>query len=238
MSGHDPRRALVVRGGWEGHDPVGATNRFIPVLRDAGFVVDVVDDLAVYDDADRIDRADLIVHCWSMGSLTDDQETNLVAAVRNGTVFAGWHGGIIGTNVSNPAYLRMVGGRFLFHPQGFHDYTVVVDPAPVEDGEITAGLEDFTVHTEQYWVLSDSHSTVLATSVFEPATDSEWAEPVTMPVTWTRRWGAGRVFVCTLGHQVTDFDVPETAAVISRGLLWAARGAQAASGGDQRAMRL
>ncbi|MGO2050254.1 MAG: ThuA domain-containing protein [Microbacterium sp.] len=42
-------------------------------------------------------------------------------------------------------------------------------------------------------------------------------------MTWTRRWGAGRVFVCTLGHQVSDFDVPETAAMITRGLLWAAR---------------
>lgn len=223
MSGEKTRRALVVRGGWDGHDPVGTTERFLPVLRDAGFIVDVVDDLAVYDDADRIAAADLTVHCWSMGGLTAEQEANLVTAVRNGTGFAGWHGGVIGTNVENPAYLRMVGGRFLFHPQGFHDYTVVVDPAPAGDGEITVGLEDFTVHTEQYWVLSDSHSRVLARSVFEATPDSEWAESVTMPVTWTRRWGAGRVFVCTLGHQVADFDVPETATMISRGLLWAAR---------------
>ena len=131
------RRALVVRGGWDGHDPVGATDRFIPALRDAGFAVETADELAVYDDADRISAADLIVHCWSMGTLTGDQEANLVAAVRAGTGFAGWHGGIIGTNVSNAAYLRMVGGRFLFHPAGFHDYTVTIDPAPVADGEIT-----------------------------------------------------------------------------------------------------
>lgn len=223
MSGGETRRALVVRGGWDGHDPVGSTERFIPGLREAGFGVDIAEDLSVYDDAERIASADLIVHCWSMGALTGDQEANLVAAVRGGTGFAGWHGGIIGTNVANPAYLRMVGGRFLFHPDGFHDYTVSIDPAPAADGEITHSLEDFTVHTEQYWVLSDSHSTVLASSVFEATTDSEWAEPVGMPVTWTRRWGAGRVFVCTLGHQVADFHVPETAAMISRGLLWAAR---------------
>lgn len=223
MSEVETRRALVVRGGWDGHDPVGTTERFIPALREAGFAVDAVDDLAVYDDAERIGAADLIVHCWSMGGLTADQETNLVAAVRAGTGFAGWHGGIIGTNVANPAYLRMVGGRFLFHPPGFHDYTVNVDPAPAQDGEITRGLEDFTVHTEQYWILSDDHNAVLAGTVFEPTTDSEWSEPVSMPVTWTRRWGSGRVFVCTLGHQVSDFDVPETAAMISRGLLWAAR---------------
>ncbi len=223
MSDDVMRRALVVRGGWDGHDPVGATERFIPTLREAGFVVDVAEELTVYDDAERISSADLIVHCWSMGALTDAQEENLVAAVRAGTGFAGWHGGIIGTNVSNAAYLRMVGGRFLFHPKGFVDYAVTIDPAPATDGEITAGLGDFTVHTEQYWILSDSHNTVLASAVFAPTPDSEWTEPVRMPVTWTRRWGAGRVFVCTLGHQVADFDVPETAAMIDRGLLWAAR---------------
>lgn len=224
MNGGETRRALVVRGGWDGHDPIGTTERFIPGLREAGFLVEVGEDLSVYEDAERIASADLIVHCWSMGTLTSDQEANLVAAVRAGTGFAGWHGGIIGTNVANPAYLRMVGGRFLFHPQGFEDYTVAIDPAPEADGEITAGLEHFTVHTEHYWVLSDSHSTVLASSVFTPTPDSEWSEPVGMPVTWTRRWGQGRVFVCTLGHRVEDFDVPATAAMISRGLLWAARG--------------
>ncbi|WP_194420585.1 ThuA domain-containing protein [Microbacterium abyssi] len=217
------RTALVVRGGWDGHDPVGATERFIPALRDAGFRVEIADDLAVYDEAARVASFDLVMHCWSGGILTADQESNIVAAVRSGTGFAGWHGGIIGTNVSNPAYLRMVGGRFLYHPEGFQEYTVTIDPAPTTDGEITEGLADFKVCTEQYWVLSDSHSTVLARSVFDATADSEWQEPVSMPVTWTRRWGAGRVFVCTLGHRVADFDVPETATMIRRGLLWAAR---------------
>ncbi|WP_144792906.1 ThuA domain-containing protein [Microbacterium paludicola] len=222
-AGASTRTALVVRGGWKGHDPVGTTERFIPALRSAGFIVSVAEDLAVYDDAERITATDLIVHCWSMGSLTAPQEANLVAAVRAGTGFAGWHGGVIGTNVANPAYLRMVGARFLHHPDGFVDHTIRIDPAPTADAEITAGLQDFRVCTEHYWVLSDSHSIELAHSVFEPAPESEWAEPVRMPVTWTRRWGAGRVFVCTLGHQVSDFDVPETAEMIRRGLLWAAR---------------
>ena len=75
------------------------------------------------------------------------------------------------------------------------------------------------MHTEQYWVLFDSYSTVLASTVFDATPEAEWSEPVTMPVTWTRRWGAGGVFVCTLGHQVSDFDVPETATMITRGLL-------------------
>lgn len=219
----DQRLALIVRGGWEGHDPVGATERFIPLLIEAGFAIDIAEDLAVYDDAPRVASADLILHCWSGGSLTASQERTLVGAVRAGTGFAGWHGGIIGTNVMNAAYLRMVGGRFLYHPDGFQDYTVTITQSPARDGDITAGLEQFAVHTEQYWILADSHNTVLAETVFEPAEDTEWTEPVPMPVTWTRRWGMGRVFVCTLGHRLADFDVPETTTMIHRGLLWAAR---------------
>ncbi|MFF2371625.1 ThuA domain-containing protein [Agromyces sp. NPDC058110] len=220
-AGPATRRALVVRGGWEGHHPIGATERFIPVLLADGFEVTVAEDLAVYDDASAVAGFDLVVHCWSGGALTLEQEANLVAAVRAGTGFAGWHGGVIGTNVANAAYLRMVGGRFLYHPEGFQDYTVHLGDEPARDGELIAGLDDFDVTTEQYWVFSDAWNTVLATSVF-PA-DSDGNGPVEMPVTWTRRWGDGRVFVCTLGHRVEDFDVPQTAAMIERGLLWAAR---------------
>jgi type 1 glutamine amidotransferase len=31
------------------------------------------------------------------------------------------------------------------------------------------------------------------------------------------------VFVTTLGHRMADFDVPETDALITRGLAWASR---------------
>ena len=32
-------RALVVRGGWEGHDPTGTTDSFVPFLERSGFEV-------------------------------------------------------------------------------------------------------------------------------------------------------------------------------------------------------
>lgn len=216
------RRALVVRGGWEGHDPVGCTEVFIPRLRRAGFEVTVAEDLAVYEDAALLAATDLVVHSWSGGELTPLQESTLVTAVEAGTGFAGWHGGVIGTNVANARYLRMVGGRFLWHPEGFQDFTVRIAAAPDRDGRITEGIEDFDVVTEHYWVLADGLNTVLATSVLAPTGD-QWDEPVEFPVVWTRRWGAGRVFVCTLGHRVADLQVPQTARIVERGLQWAAR---------------
>ncbi|WP_328952423.1 ThuA domain-containing protein (plasmid) [Streptomyces sp. NBC_00184] len=216
------RNALVVRGGWEGHDPVGCTRMFIPRLERAGFDVSVAEDLSVYEDADLLAATDLVVHSWSGGELTPLQETTLVSAVEAGTGFAGWHGGVIGTNVAAARYLRMVGGRFLWHPDGFQDFTVRITALPERDGQITQGIEDFDVLTEHYWVLTDTLNTVLATSVLSPD-GGQWDEPVEFPVVWTRRWGAGRVFVCTLGHRVADLEVPQTAKMVERGLVWAAR---------------
>ncbi|MER6976329.1 ThuA domain-containing protein [Streptomyces carpinensis] len=217
------RKALVVRGGWEGHDPVGCTEVFMPYLERAGFDVSVSEDLTVYDDMDRLAATDLVVHSWSGGELSAKQEANLVGAVEAGTGFAGWHGGVIGTNVGNARYLRMVGGRFLWHPDGFQEFTVRVAASPDRDGEITKGIEDYGVVTEHYWVLTDALNTVLATSVLTPSTGGQWDVPVEFPVVWTRRWGAGRVFICTLGHRVADLEVPQTATIVGRGLEWAAR---------------
>jgi len=43
-----------------------------------------------------------------------------------------------------------------------------------------------------------------------------------MPAVWTRPWGKGRVFACSLGHVAADFDVPAAREIVRRGLLWAA----------------
>jgi type 1 glutamine amidotransferase len=154
-----------------------------------------------------------------MGEMTKEQEAALVGAVEGGVGFAGWHGGIIGTCVKNEAYLRMVGGLFIWHPQGFVKHRIQI----TGDDPIVEGLQDFEVDTEHYWVLTDGLNRVLATSVQTPEPGDPWHEPVSMPVTWTRQWGKGRVSVCTLGHTVADVLKPPTLAMIRRGMRWAAR---------------
>lgn len=51
MAGEHGRRALVVRGGWEGHSPVQATELFVPFLEKHGFEVHRADSPAPYADA-------------------------------------------------------------------------------------------------------------------------------------------------------------------------------------------
>jgi len=217
-----PRRALVVRGGWEGHSPVEATERFIPFLEESGFSVDIWDGPDAYADRQLLAAADLVLQCYTQGEATDEQVTNLSDAVRAGTGLAGWHGGVVDSFRGSPDYLHLTGGQWAAHPGGFVDYEVqVVDER--RDHPVVEGLDRWKHHTEQYWCLTDDLNDVLATSRFEATRDTPWREDLVVPAVWTRQWGAGRVFVSTIGHKLEDLDVPEVRTLTERGLLWAAR---------------
>lgn len=222
MSHQTTRRALVVRGGWDGHCPVEATERFIPYLEDHGFVVDVKEDLDVYLDAERLAATDLVVQCWSMGEITDAQVLGLAAAVEAGTGLAGWHGGICASFPGSADYLQLVGGQFATHPGGVKEHEIVISPDRA-DHPVVAGLTRWTQTTEQYWVLTDSLDDVLATTRHRADDTTPWRKDCVCPVVWTRQWGRGRVFVSTIGHSPRDLDQPSVRTLTERGLLWASR---------------
>ncbi|MEU6853766.1 ThuA domain-containing protein [Actinacidiphila alni] len=221
-AGQEPpaRRALVVRGGWEGHSPTAITDLFIPFLKDHGFTVETAQTLDVYADRELMAATDLVLQCWTMGEISGEQTRGLVEAVRAGTGLAGWHGGIVDSFRGDVDYQFLTGGQFLMHPPGFHDHRVHPLPARA-DHPVIAGLGDFEVHTEQYWLATDPDIEVLATTTFPPGEGRDRA--VEMPAVWIRKQGAGRVFVSTIGHKADDFDVPEVRALTERGLLWASR---------------
>lgn len=229
MANGTRRDALVVRGGWEGHIPVEATEEFLPFLESHGFAVDVRTSLDVYTDAERMAAADLVVQCWSRGEITKEQVDGLAAAVRAGTGFAGWHGGIVAAFLGSRAYHHLTGGVFLQHPGGFVDHKLTVVPERA-DHEIVAGIGSVALYTEKYWVLTDAYVDVLATVTFPPDVhgdgpdgETPWRTAVTVPAVWTRQWGAGRVFVSTVGHKLDDLRVPEIRTLTERGMRWAAR---------------
>jgi type 1 glutamine amidotransferase len=216
------RRALVVRGGWDGHVPVEATDRFVPVLEKQGFGVTVSDTLDSYLDADAMAATDLVVNCWTMGVITNEQSRGLSAAVAAGTGLAGWHGGIVDAFRDAASYQLMTGGQFVHHPRGFVEYEVEFVPERSHH-PIVAGLSPFSITTEQYYVHVDETNDVLATTRYVDDPDIPDLAGRVMPITWTRPWGAGKVFVTTIGHKLDDFDVPQVDAMIERGFAWASR---------------
>ena len=63
------RNALVVRGGWDGHQPIEATDLFIPFLEENGFTVRIEESPAVYADAEYMASVDLILQCNTMSTI-------------------------------------------------------------------------------------------------------------------------------------------------------------------------
>lgn len=212
----------MVRGGWEGHQPVRSSEVVIPFLRSLDFDVTVSESLRVYADATVMDELDLVVQCWSNGVLTADEQEGLIGAVGGGTGFAGWHGGVIATFREADAYHYMVGGQFVCHPGGFVDYDVdiVTDRG---DHPVTRGLDTFSINTEQYWCHVDLGNDVLATTTFTGAHGAPETAGITMPVVWTRQHRKGRVFISTLGHFAEELALPPVRALTLRGVAWAAR---------------
>lgn len=234
MGATGKKTALVVRGGWDGHQPVEATDLFIPHLLEHGFEVRIEDSPKVYADSDYMSGVDLVMQCMTMSTIEAAEVAGLRAAVEAGTGLAGWHGGIADSYRDCADYLQLIGGQFACHPAKHVDertgeqsdhylpYRVNVLPQAAEH-PITAGIGDFDLVTEQYWVLSDSLNDVLATTTV-PARDFDpWHREIVSPAIWTRQWGRGRIFVSTPGHRVEVLKDPNVRTMIERGLLWASR---------------
>jgi len=213
------KRALIVRGGWDGHEPKECADIFAPLLAERGFDVEVSDALDVYADEEKMRALSLVVPVWTMGTIEKEELTGLLEAVRSGVGIAGWHGGMGDAFRMNCIYQFMVGGQWVAHPDGITDYRVnIVD----HQDPITKGLDDFDMKSEQYYMHVDPSNEVLATTTFDPES-APWVKGCVMPVVWKRMWGKGRVFYSSLGHVARDFDVPEVREIQIRGMMWAAR---------------
>ncbi len=213
------KSALLVWGGWEGHEPKQCADIFAPYLEEQGYEVEVSDTLDAYLDEDKMKALSLIVPVWTMGTITGEQQKGLLEAVKSGVGIAGWHGGMGDSFRMNTEYQFMVGGQWVAHPGGIVPYEVNIVN---HDDPITAGLPDFKMTSEQYYMHVDPSNEVLATTTFS-GQDTPWIEGCVMPVVWKRMWGKGRVFYTSLGHVAKDFEAPEVLEIVRRGLLWASR---------------
>ncbi len=213
------KKALIVWGGWDGHEPKLCTDIFAPMLRERTYDVTISDTLDIYLNTEFMLALDLIVPIWTMGTITREQEKGLLDAIASGVGVAGWHGGMGDAFRNNTTYQWMVGGQWVAHPGNIIDYEVnIID----HSDPITAGLNDFKMHSEQYYMHVDPSNQVLATTTFT-GEHASWVNGTVMPVVWKRMWNQGRVFYSSLGHHASDFTVPEAKEIQIRGMMWASR---------------
>jgi type 1 glutamine amidotransferase len=213
-------RALMVYGGWDGHEPDKATALVAGWLKEAGMRVERETSLELFADAKRLAEFAVVVPCVTCGTLSGEQESGLCEAVARGVGIAGWHGGIVDAFRNSPTYQFMTGAQFVAHPGGIIDYRVEIAE---REHPITRGVADFSIRSEQYYMHVDPALKVLATTRFSGEHEHKpWIARVVMPTVWTKPWGKGRVFVSAIGHVAADLAVPEVRTLTTRGIAWAA----------------
>src|SRR6185312_1456304 len=163
FSGSDAMRtALIVYGGWEGHQPEECAAIYRRWLHEDGFTVRMATETRAFADPDLKDLS-LIVPIFTMSQIAKDEVENLTAAVRGGVGLAGHHGGMGDAFRDAVEFQFMVGGQWVAHPGNIIDYTVEITRP---DDPIVQGIKDFPYHSEQYYMHVDPSNEVLATTTF------------------------------------------------------------------------
>ena len=147
------RKALIVWGGWDGHQPKEVGEIFAGILREENFEVTVSDTLDAYKDEELMAQLDLIVPVWTMGEITQEQLRPLLDTVQAGCGIAGCHGGMGDSFRNEVEYQYMVGGQWVAHP-GNDGVRYDVNMTDAED-PLTQGIGDFEVSSEQYYMHVD-----------------------------------------------------------------------------------
>lgn len=206
---------LIVSGGWDGHEPFDVSDLIAQKLREGGDTVEQRDDITALTNRELLGGFDVIVPNWTMGELPEAGP--LAEVVKSGKGLAGWHGGAGDAFRGDPTFQFMVGGQFVQHPGDIRDYTVRIRRP---DHPVTEGIGDFSVRSEQYYMHVDPAIEVLAETTFD-GTGAPWVAGVTMPAVWTKPFGNGRVFYCSIGHNAADFERAPLLDLVACGIRWA-----------------
>jgi uncharacterized protein len=223
------RKALILCGGWDGHEPKLVTERFKKFLESEDFEVAVEEKLEILQNLDRLKELDLFIPVWTMckEDLPKPYFEPIAEAIGSGVGLAGCHGGMCDAFRNNVLWQFITGANWVAHPgcDGvLHRINIKSKSNPLTDG-----IKDFDVSSEQYYLHTDAANEVLATTRFPTV---KWYHSangeVDVPQVWTRKWGHGRVFYNALGHHNDVFNIPEAWELMKRGLLWAAEGKRVA----------
>lgn len=183
------KKALIVKGGWDGHEPNEVAAIFAGILEAEGFEVEVSDTLDSFNNAEALKELSLIVPVWTMGEIANEQVSSVLAAVASGVGIAGCHGGMCDSFRNNTEWQFLTGSQWVAHPfNDGVDYEVNI----VRSGSspIVEGIPDFMVKSEQYYLHVDPAVDVLATTTFV-LSEGGIRRTVSSPCQWyTRRNGA------------------------------------------------
>ena len=219
QSSMEGKNVLIVYGGWKGHQPEVFAKKIASWLENQKANVTLSESTASYTDNELMQSLDLVIQHITMSEMSNRESKGLRDAIARGVGLAGCHGGLGDSFRNDTQYQYMVGGQFVKHPGGQIDYEVTISNST---DPITAGISDFSLKTEQYYMHFDPNIEILATTSFSGQHDA-WIDGVEMPVVWKKTYGKGRVFYSALGHSEDVFEIPEAWNIMTRGIEWAVK---------------
>ena len=194
---------------------------------EAGVELDHSEDGTVFTEQ-NLARYDATVWLDVAGDvLEDEQRAALAAFLRGGGGFAGIHSAS-DAEVSWPEFERIIGARFLSHPNDelqLQEATMrVVDAGHPS----TTGLPDPWNWTDEWYVYtSDPSERVQVLLEVDESTYDTDGVPMgeRHPISWHSSYGAGRSWYTALGHREEYFDDPRYRAHLWGGIASVLRGA-------------
>ena len=173
-------------------------------------------------DAEVLARTDAVVIGggyigWAGGERIDSARREALAKyVEKGGALIVLHGGV-GCFEDWELYQKLAGrvweqGRSYHPPYGKIRVEVARPNHPA-----ARGIADFEISDELYYLSQRGNLTPIAFSEHQGKRE---------PVAWVSTYGAGRVFACTLGHNVESVRNPGYLALVTAGLEWARPGSE------------
>lgn len=191
------KNILIIHGGWEGHYPEEVSELYAEKLLQYGcssVITPNLEDILEYDKL-----AMLIIHVTDGSGMNYEIVDKIKELVEQGTILFGMHNGILAAFRDFPAFIALVGGVFVEHYGGDKiTYDVYND-----DSKIFKNITNFTHTSEQYYLLVDPAVDVLMYTYVSSDNLGLLAnghEKIKMPVTIHRKYGAGEILACSLGH--------------------------------------
>ena len=205
-----PRKVLVVyRCDGFRHRCIPVANKMLELLaaRSGAFEATFTDKMDVFD-TERLARFDAILfnNTTRLKFTTNEQRKALIDFVRAGK-------GVIGLHAASdnfydfPEAAAMLGGMFDGHPWGAGGTWVVKLDESDHPLNAAFGGRNFEIKDEIYQIKGaysrETHRVLLSLNMEHPPTGGRKGQKRAdkdNPVSWIKRFGQGRVFYCSLGH--------------------------------------
>ncbi len=200
-------KVLLLVGGADYHDQP-EHRQILSDFIGAEFNLNMTDHLGELNPS-TLDTYDVIVNCTTFVEPTEEQVGALLDTVKGGKGFVGIHGATA-TFWNSPAYLEMIGGKFIAHDPNKEFMVKISNARAVIPHLITKGVDNFTIQDELYIIEGDI---------------TRWeilARAEGHPVIFNKVYGEGRVHNNALGHDARALNNPSFQRLVNNGIAWAA----------------